>query len=57
MDFWINAGIAALLEIIKDKKQRPKWFAAIAKVYVTIQRTAAVDDGLKRMIEDKGGTV
>lgn len=53
MDFWISAGISALLEVIANKKARPKWYRALAKIYVAIENAAAVDSGLREAIDAK----
>lgn len=53
MEFLIPLGINALLGVLKDKKQLPKWYAAIAKVYVNIEQVAKVDQRLTEAIEAK----
>jgi hypothetical protein len=42
-----------LLRITKDKRQVQKWLAALAKVFITIERTAEVVPDLAAAIEKK----
>lgn len=53
VDFWINLGISALLQVLKNKKDVQKWMRAIAKVYVEIERTAELIPDLRGAIEAK----
>ena len=46
MDFLISAGINAVLQILKDKRERAKWVRALAKVYVAIENVSLSDDAL-----------
>lgn len=53
MELFVSLGINALLEVLKDKKALPKWYRAIAKVYVTIEQVAATNSGLREAIDAK----
>jgi len=53
MDLVIDIGIAALLRILKSKKDVQKWLPAIAKVFVAIEDVAAVVPDLAAAIEKK----
>lgn len=37
MDFWIDIAIAVLLRLLKDRRERPKWEAALKKVHDAIE--------------------
>jgi len=55
MDMLISLGVNAVLEGLKDKKALVKFVDAFAKVYVKIERVAAVNitltDAIRRQRE------
>jgi len=51
MDFYINLGIAVLLQVLRDLKQAQRYFPAIAKVYAKIEKAAQLDEQLQAEIE------
>lgn len=53
MDWMIDMGIAALLRVLQNKRDIQKWARAIAKVYVSIERTAELSPDLTAAIEKK----
>jgi hypothetical protein len=53
MDLVIDIGIAALLRILKNKKQIQMWLPALAKVAVALERTAELVPDLAAAIEKK----
>lgn len=53
MDLVIDIGIAALLRILKNKRDVQKWLPAIAKVFVAIEQTADIVPDLAAAIEKK----
>jgi len=51
MEWLIELGIGALLRVLDDKKQLPKWAPAFGKVFVKIERTATSNATLAAAIE------
>lgn len=51
MDFWINLGITAVLQLIADKAARVKYYRALAKIYAKIALTAKMDHTLMEAIQ------
>lgn len=51
MDFWINLGISAVLQLLQDKSGRLKFYPALAKVYAKIALTAKMDHTLMEAIQ------
>lgn len=52
-DLFVDIGIAAILRILKSKKDVQKWLAALAKIAVRLEETAAVVPDLAAAIEKK----
>lgn len=52
-DILIDLGIAALLRILKSKKDVQRFLPALAKVFVAIENVAAVVPDLAGAIEKK----
>ena len=46
MDFWTNLAFNAVLQVVGDKKQYQKFGSVLAKVYVKIEKLAAMDQRL-----------
>jgi hypothetical protein len=44
MDFWIDLGIAAILRVLKDRREVKKWRPALIKVAAAINNAFADDD-------------
>lgn len=53
MDFLISLGINAVLQLLADKKSMPKFYRALAKLYVAIETAAQSDKGLAEAIAAK----
>lgn len=53
MDLAIDIGIAALLRMLRNKKQIQQWLPALAKVFVAIENTADLVPDLAAAIEKK----
>ena len=51
MDIFIAIGVAALLETLKDRKALNKSLPKFAKVFVAIERAAALSPALTAAIE------
>lgn len=46
MEFWTSLAFNAVLQILADKKQVEKFGSVLAKVYVKIEKYAAMDQRL-----------
>jgi len=53
MDFYIDIGIAVILRIIKDRRQRVKYYAALAKVFVKLELVSTLDPQFLAEIESQ----
>jgi hypothetical protein len=53
MEWLIDIGIAALLRIVKDRRERSKWAKALAKVFVAIEDASVEDNTLMHAIQLK----
>lgn len=51
MEYFVSIGVAALLEALQDKKAVVKIQSKIAKVFVAIEREAALNVSLAAAIE------
>lgn len=51
MEYFVSIGVAALLEALQDKKALVKILPKIAKVFVAIEREAALNVSLAAAIE------
>jgi hypothetical protein len=49
----IGLGVNALLQVVKSQKDRRKWAAALAKVFVAIRQASLEDDVLLAAITSK----
>jgi len=50
MEFYVDLAVAVLLRLLKDKRGLPKYYAAIAKVYVSIDEASTLDKNLSDAI-------
>lgn len=52
MDIWFDIGMAAVLRVIKQKKERPKVYKALAKLRYVLQNLTMLDPGFARAYDE-----
>jgi len=53
MDFYFDIGVAVILRVIKDRRNAPKYFSALAKVLVKLEDLASTDPAFARAVKEK----
>lgn len=51
MESWFPLAVTVMLQVLGDRKNAPKYFAAIAKVYVKIDQMVQLDPRLQAEVE------
>jgi hypothetical protein len=51
MEFWVSAGVSAILEVLADRRSVTKIVSKLAKVFVAIERESQVNSSLAAAIE------
>jgi len=53
MDFYFDLGMAVILRILKDRRSAPKYYSALAKLYVGLLRLVESDSAFAKVVKDK----
>lgn len=53
MDFWVDLGATIILRLLKNPKERAKYNAVLAKIFVTIEDQASLSDELTAAIRNQ----
>lgn len=53
MDFYFDIGMAVILRIVKDRKSAAKYFAALAKLFLSLKLLYMADPTFKRIVDQK----
>jgi hypothetical protein len=53
MDFYFDIGLAVILRIIKDRRNRGKYYEALAKLFVKLRDLTVLDPEFDRQVKAK----
>lgn len=57
MDFYVDLAVAVILRLLKDRRLDSKYFRAIGKVYLEIEKFAEANPAFARTIKIMRDTV
>lgn len=53
MDFYFDIGLAVILRIIKDRRNAPKYWNALAKLFLALRNLADLEPNFAKVIQAK----